>query len=153
MGYLEDILETFGFTQDSTVVAIFCILVLLGNFTGGLMANIFVAFGGPIAPRKITERTSFRLAMVSELILLLYIGYYHSVLVSGIETAQLIYWGFTLLAALSSASRWTRGTSATRARRFIRRWSRTSAVSTSPTTPWSSSMGATRRSGATSSPR
>ncbi len=99
MGYLEDTLETFGFTQDSTVVAIFCILVLLGNFTGGLMANIFVAFGGPIAPRKITERTSFRLAMVSELILIVYIGYYHSVLVSGIETAQLIYWGFTLLAA------------------------------------------------------
>ncbi len=99
MGYLDDILKTFGFTQDSTVVAIFCILVLLGNFTGGLFANIFTAFGGPIAERKLTERTGFRLAMVSELILILYIAYYHTVLVSGIDTAQLIYWGFTLLAA------------------------------------------------------
>ncbi len=99
MGYLEDTLETFGFTQDSTVVAIFCILVLLGNFTGGLMANIFVSFGGPIAPRKKTQSTSFRLAMVAELILIVYVGYYHTVLVPGIGTAQMIYWAFTLLAA------------------------------------------------------
>ncbi len=99
MKYLENTLETFGFTQDPATVAILCLLVLLGNFTGGLMANIFVAFGGPIANRKITERTSFRLAMVAELILIVYIGYYHTVLVPGIGTAQVIFWGFTILAA------------------------------------------------------
>ena len=37
--------------------------------------------------------------MVSELVLLLYIAYYHAVLVSGIDTAQIIYWGFVILAA------------------------------------------------------
>ena len=99
MRSLDKILESFGFTQDTTIVAIICIVVLLGNFAGGLMANILIAFGGPIEKRKLTERTSFRLALVSELIMIVYIVYYHTVLVTGVTTAQIIYWVFTLLAA------------------------------------------------------
>ena len=75
-------------------------LVLLGNFSGGLMSNILIAFGGPIHERKITERTSFRLAMVSELIFLVYIIYYETALSSGtFGTAQIIYWSYLLVAA------------------------------------------------------
>ena len=99
MRFLDKTLESFGFTQDTTIVAIICIVVLLGNFAGGMMANILVAFGGPIEKRKITERTSFRLALVSELIMIVYIVYYHTILVTGVTTAQIIYWVFTLLAA------------------------------------------------------
>ena len=99
MRALDKIIESFGFTQDTTIVAIICIVVLLVNFAGGMMANILIAFGGPIEQRKITERTSFRLALVSELIMIVYIIYYHTVLVSGVSTSQMIYWGFTLLAA------------------------------------------------------
>ncbi len=99
MRSIDKIIESFGFTQDTTIVAIICIVVLLVNFAGGLMANILVAFGGPIEKRKLTERTSFRLALVSELILIVYIVYYHTILVSGVSTSQIIYWGFTLVAA------------------------------------------------------
>ncbi len=99
MKSLDKIIESFGFTQDTTIVAIICIVVLLVNFAGGMMANILVAFGGPIEQRKITERTSFRLALVSELIMIVYIVYYHTVLVTGVSTSQIIYWGFTLIAA------------------------------------------------------
>ena len=99
MGFLEKTIESFGFTQDTTIVAILCLVVLLGNFAGGMMSNILVSFGGPIEERKMTERTSFRLALVSELILIVYIVYYHTILVSGVALAQVIYWVFTLLAA------------------------------------------------------
>ncbi len=104
MRFLDKTLESFGFTQDTTIVAIICIVVLLGNFAGGLMANILIAFGGPIEKRKLTERTSFRLALVSELIMIVYIVYYHTILVTGVTTAQIIYWGFTLVAAPILAS-------------------------------------------------
>ena len=96
---LEKFLMTFGFAKDSLIVAIVCLLVLLGNFTGGLMSNILLAQGGPIPERKLTDKTSFRLALVSELMLLIYAAYYHVALVKGISTAQIIYWGFTLMAA------------------------------------------------------
>ena len=99
MGYLEETLETFGFTQDSAIIAIMCVVVLLGNFSGGLIANILLSFGGPIPERKLTQRTGFRLALVSELILIVYIVYYHTILVTDITMAQVIYWVFTLLAA------------------------------------------------------
>ena len=56
MRFLDKTLESFGFTQDTTIVAIICIVVLLGNFAGGMMANILIAFGGPIEKRKLTER-------------------------------------------------------------------------------------------------
>ncbi len=96
---LEKFLMTFGFAKDSLIVAIVCLLVLLGNFTGGLMSNILLAQGGPIPERKLTETTSFRLALVSELMLLIYAVYYHAAVTQSINTAQIIYWGFTLLAA------------------------------------------------------
>lgn len=96
---LEKFLMSFGFTKDSLIVAIICVLVLLGNFTGGLLSNILLAQGGPIPDRKLTEKTSFRLALVSELMLLIYAVYYHAAVTQTINTAQIIYWGFTLLAA------------------------------------------------------
>ena len=96
---LEKFLMSFGFAKDSLIVAIVCLLVLLGNFTGGLMSNILLAQGGPIPKRKLTEKTSFRLALVSELMLLIYAVYYHAAVTQSINTAQIIYWGFTLLAA------------------------------------------------------
>jgi hypothetical protein len=39
------------------------------------------------------------LAVVAELFLIIYIVYYHTVLVPGLETAQMIFWGFMLLAS------------------------------------------------------
>lgn len=96
---LEKFLMSFGFAKDSLIVAIVCLLVLLGNFTGGLMSNILLAQGGPIPERKLTEKTSFRLALVSELMLLIYAVYYHAAVTQSINTAQIIYWGFTLMAA------------------------------------------------------
>jgi len=100
MGGLEDFMKTFGFSQnDALTLIIICSLVMMLNFAGGLFTSSIRAFGGPIKPSKLTQRTSFRLALVTELFLIIYVVYYHSVPVSGIETAQMIYWGFIILAS------------------------------------------------------
>ena len=96
---IEEFMKTFGFTADAFTIVIICALVLLVNFAGGLFSQIILAFGGPIHERKLTQRTSFRLALVSELFLIIYIVYYHTVLIPGFETAQIIYWAFILLAS------------------------------------------------------
>ena len=99
MAGIEDFMATFGFATGAFTIVIVCSLVLLLNFAGGLFSQIILAFGGPIHERKMIQRTSFRLAMVSELMLIVYIVYYHTVLVPGIETAAIIYWVFMLLAS------------------------------------------------------
>ncbi|NQU60585.1 MAG: hypothetical protein HQ512_05605 [Rhodospirillales bacterium] len=94
------LIESFGFPKnDSAVLAMVCLLILLGNFTGGLLSNILVAQGGAIQERKLTARTSFRLAVFSESVFALYIAYYHGVTTTALTTAQIIFWGFNLLAA------------------------------------------------------
>ena len=100
MGGIEDFMKTFGFpANDAVTIIIICALVLMANFAGGLFTSIIHAFGGPIKPSKLTQRTSFRLALVTELFLIIYVIYYHTVLFPGIETAQIIYWAFIVLAS------------------------------------------------------
>ena len=95
----EEFIVSFGFKEDPFIIAIICIVVLLVNFAGGLMSNILASFGGPIKVRKLTARTSFRLVVASQIFFIAYIVYYHTILVTGIGLAQVIYWGFTLIAA------------------------------------------------------
>ena len=96
----EEFIESFGFNEGPFIIAILCILVLLGNFMGGLIGNILLALRGrPIFERSLMKRTSFRLALASEVCLVVYIIYYHAFLVTELATAQIIFWLFTLLAA------------------------------------------------------
>ena len=48
---LEKMIMSFGFTQNSMIIAVICIVVLLGNFTGGLLSNILLAQGKSIKER------------------------------------------------------------------------------------------------------
>ena len=99
MGGIEDFIESFGFTKDAFTVLIISVVVLLANFAGGLFSNIISAFGGPIREKKMVQRTSFRLAIFSELFLVIYIVYYHMALNIALGTAAIIYWVFIFLAA------------------------------------------------------
>ena len=99
MGGVEDFIELFGFTKDAITVVIVSAVVLLANFAGGLFSNIILAFSGPIREKKMVQRTSFRLAIFSELFLIIYIVYYHMALDIALEAAGIIYWVFIFLAA------------------------------------------------------
>ena len=96
----EAFIVSFGFKEGPFIVAILCIVVLLGNFAGGLIGKIMLAMADrPITERPLLQRTSFRLAAASEFFFIAYIVYYHTVLTSGIVIAQVIYWVFYVLAA------------------------------------------------------
>lgn len=99
MGIVEQILTLFGFTTHQMFIAAVCSVVLLGNFFGGLMRNIALAFGGAIKPRPITQTIGFRAALVSEVAIIIFALYYHAVLLGNVTAIQVIYWVFTLLSA------------------------------------------------------
>ena len=99
MSGVEDFIESFGFTKDPFQILIICVVVMLANFAGGLFSNIILAFGGPIREKKMVQRTSFRLAIFSEMFLIIYIVYYHMALDIALGAAAIIYWVFIFLAA------------------------------------------------------
>jgi len=99
MDILEQVLKLFGFNEMTDSIGIICLLVLLGNFFGGLMNSVVLAMGGPIKRRKLFDRISFRACLFSELLLLVFAFYYHAVLVQSIAVVHIVYWTFTLLSA------------------------------------------------------
>ena len=42
----EEFIQSFGFREGPFIIAILCIVVLLSNFTGGLIGNIMLAMIG-----------------------------------------------------------------------------------------------------------
>ncbi len=99
MEAIDVFMTSFGFGKNTFIIGIICLVVMLGNFVGGLISNILRSQGGPIRKRTLTQRPSFRIVMVAELLIFVYAGYYHTVLVPGINTAQIIYWAFVFLAS------------------------------------------------------
>ncbi|MFQ5764449.1 MAG: hypothetical protein ACE5GT_05930 [Rhodospirillales bacterium] len=104
MDFIEETIIKFGFTQDSTIVAIVCLVSLLGNFAGGLVTSILIAHSGAIRELPLTKRTSFRLAVFGEALVIIYAGFYHVFLLASISVAQAVLWGFTLLASPALAA-------------------------------------------------
>lgn len=94
-----DILTLFGFTQLTLIIPVVCIMMMLGSFLGGLLRGIILAMGGPIRPRKLFERMSFRAILMGEIFVGGFAGYYHGIIIESIELTHMVYWGFTLLAA------------------------------------------------------
>ena len=96
----EEFMGSLGFREGPFIVVILCIVVLLVNFTGGLIGNIMLAMKSrPIVKRPFFQRTSFRLAAASEFFFIAYIVYYHTILTSGMVLAQVIFWNFFVMAA------------------------------------------------------
>ena len=95
---IEAILKMFLFSEHLLTIALVCLVVFLGNFFGGLIHSVVIAYSGPQRVRPMKERLSFRLVLISDLFLIVYALYYHSVLVRTIELAQVFYWVFALVA-------------------------------------------------------
>ena len=98
-GFIDAVLSFFGFVEQQATIALFCLLVFLLNFAGGLLRGMILAYGGQFKERPLKDRMSFRLCMASLLLVVVYALYYHGALVQNIETGHLIYWAFTMLAA------------------------------------------------------
>lgn len=95
---IESVLFAFDFFERQVEISLVCLIIFLCNFFGGLMRSVILAYGGPIKPRKLKDRMSFRLFLSSVLFLLIYAFYYHAFLIQSIEPTNLVYWGFALLA-------------------------------------------------------
>jgi len=98
-GFMKSLLDQFRFTEYQYYIAVFCLVIFLGNLLGGLLHGLFLAYGGPMKPRKLFDTISFRWCLFSDLLLLIFALYYHAALISMIEVTHVVYWLFSLAAA------------------------------------------------------
>lgn len=97
IGFLRPILELFGFTELQTLLAVISLVFFLSCLLGGLITGLTSAFGKPGPERKLTDRMSFRMITLGEILVILFVIYYHGVVIVSVTPAHLIYWGSSLV--------------------------------------------------------
>jgi len=97
IGFLRPILELFGFTELQTLLAVVSLVFFLASLLGGLISGLTTAFGKPGPERKLTDRMSFRMATLGEILVVLFVLYYHGVVIISVTPAHVIYWGSALV--------------------------------------------------------
>ena len=62
------------------------------SLLGGMISALFVINSKLLKPPKLTTRISFRMFILSEIILIFAAGYYHTFMVGHISGAHVVYW-------------------------------------------------------------
>ena len=96
---INDILILFGFTKLTYLIGAICMLMLSGCCLGGLLHGIILAHGGPIRPRKFFDRMSVRGMLVAEIMMTVFVLYYHGAMIESIKMSHAVFWTFNLLGA------------------------------------------------------
>jgi hypothetical protein len=97
-GVVKYVLDMFHFSEFQYYIAVFCLVVFLGNFLAGLLYGIALAFGGPLKPRQLSDRIAFRFCVFSDLLLVVFAIYYHTALIGEIEPSHFVFWLFAVFA-------------------------------------------------------
>ncbi|MCK4939872.1 MAG: hypothetical protein KAR80_06205 [Rhodospirillaceae bacterium] len=87
-----DILVAFGFRELQEWIVAICSFMFMLSLLGGMISALFVINSKLLKPPKLTTRISFRMFILSEIILIFAAGYYHTFMVGHISGAHVVYW-------------------------------------------------------------
>lgn len=90
-GYI-DLLKAFGFKEMQIWIATMSALLFSSNLLGGILSALMFVNSSKLRQRPLKERISFRLFMLSEVILLIFIFFYHVFMIERISVSHVIYW-------------------------------------------------------------
>ena len=92
MGFLDPVLAFFKFSRGTDLVAAVCFVLLLFSFSGGLLAALAKAFGGPKKPKKFGETWGWRIVLVFEIALAGVAFFYYFRGVGKFVPMQAVFW-------------------------------------------------------------
>jgi len=92
-----DLLSTFGFDEMQVWIASISALLFSANFLGGVVSALMFVNSRQIEKRPRNERISFRMFCFSELIMLIFIFFYHVFMIEMILVEHMIYWFSAIL--------------------------------------------------------
>lgn len=92
-----DLLQAFGFTEMQLWIASISSLLFSANLLGGFLSAFTFVNSRKYKQRPLKERISFRLFCFSELILFVFIFFYHVFMIEMIQTEHFVYWVSAIL--------------------------------------------------------
>jgi len=87
-----DILQAFGFREMRDWIVAICSFMFMMSLLGGMVSALFVINSKLLRPPKLTTRISFRMFILSEIILIFSAIYYHVFMIGTVNPAHVIYW-------------------------------------------------------------
>ena len=104
-----DLLKAFGFKEMQIWIATVSALLFSCNLLGGILSGLMFVNSNKLTQRPLKERISFRLFILSEVMLLIFVFYYHVFMLERMSVSHIIYWGsammmMPLLAVIGSQS-------------------------------------------------
>ena len=87
-----DVLVAFGFRELREWIIAICSFMFMLSLLGGMISALFIINSKLLKPPKLTTRISFRMFILSEIILIFAAGYYHTFMVGHISGAHIVYW-------------------------------------------------------------
>ncbi|MBF0251785.1 MAG: hypothetical protein HQL35_14280 [Alphaproteobacteria bacterium] len=86
------LLKAFHFTEMQTWIATISMLLFVSNLSGGILSALVFIYSPMLQKRPLVDRISFRLFIMSEVILLVFIFFYHVFMIETIQPDHMVYW-------------------------------------------------------------
>lgn len=87
-----ELLRAFGFSEQRDWIILICSVLFLSNFFGGILAGFMFINAKSLVKPKLTERLSFRMFLLSEIVMVFAASYYHLFMIESIDVVHVIYW-------------------------------------------------------------
>ncbi|HEY9079692.1 hypothetical protein [Magnetovibrio sp.] len=98
--YLE-LLKAFNFTEMQAWIAVISAFLFTSCLLGGFLSALAYINSNLLHPRPLKERISFRLFILAEVVLWIFVFFYHVFMIEEIILAHVVYWvSATIMMAL-----------------------------------------------------
>lgn len=87
-----NLLKAFSFTEMQAWIGSISALMFSSCLLGGIVSALMFLNSKRLQPRPLNERISYRLFIISEVILVIFILYYHALMIETITVSHAIYW-------------------------------------------------------------
>ena len=87
-----DLLKAFSFTEMQAWIASISALMFSSCLLGGIISALMFINSSRLRQRPLKERISYNLFIIAEVILVIFILYYHAFMIEMITVSHAIYW-------------------------------------------------------------
>ncbi|MCW8915642.1 MAG: hypothetical protein OQK24_07285 [Magnetovibrio sp.] len=87
-----DLLRAFNFTEMQAWIAVISAFLFASCLLGGILSALMFVNSNQLVQRPLSERISFRLFIIGEVLLWIFVFFYHVFMIEDIIVAHVVYW-------------------------------------------------------------
>ena len=87
-----DLLKAFSFTEMQAWIAVISAFMFASCLLGGILSALTYVNSNLLVQRPLSERISFRLFIIAEVLLWVFVFFYHVFMIESITLSHVVYW-------------------------------------------------------------